>query len=224
MPATPAKKRTSPGRPTREASEELLRHTLEVAQGEFISRGFDGTSIEGIALAAGTSKLTLYRHFEGKKGLFIAVIEELASQYARQQMDKIDTTLPPEQVLLDMGRFLASYYFKPEIQRLVRMMIGDLRRVEGLPLIATRFADLSRSPVESYLAQLQSRKMAHFADIRRAAIQFVNLCMLGQYFLLCEENLAIPDARTQDEIVRSAVHVFTAAYLVPAESAEIMPD
>lgn len=206
-------KRAAPGRPTREASEELIRHTLKVAQGEFIARGFEGASIEGIAQAAGISKLTLYRHFEGKKGLFIAVIEALASQYAKQQINKIDTSLPPEQVLLDMGRFLAASYFKPEIQSLVRMMIAEQRRVEGLPQISTRLADLSRSPVESYLTLLQTRKIARFDDIRRAAIQFVNLCMLGQYFLLCEETLAIPDACTQEEIVRSAVKLFSSAYL-----------
>lgn len=223
MPSTRVQKRPALGRPTREASEELIRRVLLVAQEEFIARGFDGASIEGIAQAAGTSKLTLYRHFESKHRLFMAVIEQLVDQYAVQLTGRIDTSLPPRQVLTDMGLFLANCYFTPEGVNLTRILIAELNRVDGLPEISARLADLARSPVERYLRLLQSRGEASFDDVRRAAIQFVNLCMLGQYYLLRNEEKSIPGAATRRKIVDSAVRLFAAGYLTCPPSDEPNP-
>ena len=206
-------KRSAPGRPTREASVELNLHILGIAKQEFIAKGFDGATIEGIANKAGTSKLTLYRHFESKKGLFIAVAEHQISLYSSQLMKKIDTSQPPERVLQEIGLFISSSYFQPEGQSLIRILISELNRVEGLPAIAARFANLARSPVERYFKFLQTQQLANFDDARLAAIQFVNLCMLGQYFLLCEEKLAIPGLQMRKKIVLSAVKLFATGYL-----------
>lgn len=213
MPAAPRTSRSATGRPTREASEELIRHALDVARSHFIELGFEGTSIEGIAQAAGVSKLTLYRHFETKKGLFLAVLESLVGSYAEQMTARIDTTRPPREVLHDMGSFLAKSYFTPQGQSLTRVLIGEQLRMEDISEHSNRMASLARSPVEGYLKLLQSRGQARFEDLRMAAAQFVNLCMLGQYYLLCDASESIPPARTRARIVRSAVDMFAGAYL-----------
>jgi AcrR family transcriptional regulator len=206
-------KRPVLGRPTLLAADELLHRIRVAARQEFIAKGFDGASIEGIAEAAGTSKLTLYRHFASKRGLFTAVIEQLVAQYAERLEGAVDISLPAQRVLLDMGLFLSASYFTPEAQSLTRMLIGERQRMEDLSQVTKRIADLARRPVESYLRLLQSRQEADFDDVRRAAIQFVNLCILGQYFLLCEEKLAIPPPGTRKKIVQSAVKLFVAGYL-----------
>ena len=214
MPAATRTPRPATGRPTREASEELIRHALVVARDHFIDLGFDGTSIEGIAQAAGVSKLTLYRHFETKKGLFVAVLERLVGGYAEQMSAKIDTSKPPREVLHAMGTFLASSYFTPQGQNLTRILIGEQLRMDDISQHSNRVASLARSPVEGYLTLLQAHGQARFDDIRMAAAQFVNLCMLGQYYLLCDASEAIPPARTRARLVRSAVDMFAGAYLV----------
>ncbi len=48
---------------------------IEVARGLFAERGFDGTSIEEIALRAGVSKPIVYEHFGGKEGLYAVVVD-----------------------------------------------------------------------------------------------------------------------------------------------------
>lgn len=216
-------KRPTPGRPTREASEELIRHVLTIAEKEFLGRGFEGASIEGIAQAAGTSKLTLYRHFEHKKGLFIAVVQQLVVGYALQLSGRIDTSRAPREVLSEIGGFLANCYFTPQGQGLTRIMIGELPRIEGLADISNRMAVLARGPVETYLTLLQSRRQAVFDNVQRAAAQFVNLCMLGQYYLLCDAAKSIPSPEERAEIVASAVRVFAAAYLVADGAQESTP-
>ena len=52
---------------------------LEAAQVEFLHSGYKGTSMEGIAAAAGVSIMTLYRHAESKDDLFGAVIARACS-------------------------------------------------------------------------------------------------------------------------------------------------
>lgn len=218
MQAATRSKRPAPGRPTLAAAQELTRHMLDVACAQFIALGLEGASIERIALEAGVSKLTLYRHFESKRGLFVAVIEQMVASYAQKLSGKIDTDRAPRQVLYDMGIFLADSYFTPESQGLTRILIGEQQRVPDLSQLARRMGSLVRGPVEHYLTLLQSQRKAEIDDIGRAAIQFVNLCMLGQYYLLCEPSQSIPPPRVRAKIVRSAVNIFSAGYLIDEAS------
>lgn len=61
--------------PTRAARRERL---LDAAEMLFVNQGFRATSIEGIAEAAGMSKVTLYGYFRDKEAVFIAVAERIA--------------------------------------------------------------------------------------------------------------------------------------------------
>ncbi len=62
------------GRPTREEAEARDVRLLDVATRLFMERGFDGTSIDAVAEAAGVSKPTVYAHYHDKRDLFAAVL------------------------------------------------------------------------------------------------------------------------------------------------------
>src|ERR1700685_1336471 len=62
------------GRPTREEAEARDVRLLDVATKLFMERGFDGTSIDAVAEAAGVSKPTVYAHYHDKRDLFAAVL------------------------------------------------------------------------------------------------------------------------------------------------------
>ncbi|MBX9883794.1 MAG: TetR/AcrR family transcriptional regulator [Novosphingobium sp.] len=51
---------------------------LDAAEALFVAQGFRATSIEGIAEAAGMSKVTLYGYFRDKETVFAAVAERIA--------------------------------------------------------------------------------------------------------------------------------------------------
>jgi AcrR family transcriptional regulator len=52
------------------------RHQLiDIARTLFAERGYDGTSIEEIALRANVSKPVVYEHFGGKEGLYAVVVD-----------------------------------------------------------------------------------------------------------------------------------------------------
>jgi AcrR family transcriptional regulator len=55
--------------------EQTTARILDGAAAAFARAGFAGTSMEEIAVAAGVSKLLLYRDFAGKRELYQAVLE-----------------------------------------------------------------------------------------------------------------------------------------------------
>ena len=60
----------------REAKDDVRRRLLEAAAHHFAARGLEGTSIDGIALAAGFAKGTIYNYFPSKEELFAEVLAE----------------------------------------------------------------------------------------------------------------------------------------------------
>ena len=60
-----------PGRPKDMAKREAI---LQAGTTLFVENGYEGTSMESVAAAAGVSKLTVYSHFGSKQGLFVAAV------------------------------------------------------------------------------------------------------------------------------------------------------
>ena len=56
------------------------RHIVEAATELFATLGYDGTSIEAVLQAAGVSKGSLFHHFDGKDGLFEAVLDRMTER------------------------------------------------------------------------------------------------------------------------------------------------
>lgn len=57
--------------PGKQRREQLI----SIGRAAFAELGFDGTSVEEIALRAGVSKPVVYEHFGGKEGLYAVVID-----------------------------------------------------------------------------------------------------------------------------------------------------
>ncbi|WP_019927694.1 TetR/AcrR family transcriptional regulator [Nocardia sp. BMG111209] len=63
------------GRPTRAQATELDRTLRRAALQLFLDQGYDGTSMDAIARAAGTTKASLYTRFPSKEAMFRSVLE-----------------------------------------------------------------------------------------------------------------------------------------------------
>ena len=61
-----------PGRPK---DLEKRAGILEAAKDLFLARGFEATSMDAVAQAAGVSKLTVYNHFQDKDTLFLSAVK-----------------------------------------------------------------------------------------------------------------------------------------------------
>jgi TetR/AcrR family transcriptional regulator, mexJK operon transcriptional repressor len=108
------------GRPTREEAEARDVRLLDVATKLFMERGFDGTSIEAVAEAAGVSKPTVYARYQDKRDLFVAVLRGriqkwLAPLSAAAEAQAIEGC--PKSIkttLHELSRHMVAYTLAPE--------------------------------------------------------------------------------------------------------------
>ncbi len=62
-------------------AEETRDRILDAAARLLAERGWAGTTVEGIAAAAGVSKALIYHHFRGKRAILDAVVERTIAQW-----------------------------------------------------------------------------------------------------------------------------------------------
>src|SRR4051812_7291322 len=109
-PASPAKA-AAPGRPK---DLEKGAAILEAAKRLFTTQGFDGTSMDQIAAAAGVSKLTVYSHFGDKENLFAACAKAYCEQQLPPTLFEPHPEVPLRQRLLDIARAFFGMISSPE--------------------------------------------------------------------------------------------------------------
>jgi AcrR family transcriptional regulator len=73
-PAPPPTSARTTGRPTKANTEQLSLDLKEAALSLFLERGYEGTSLDAIAHAAGTTKPSVYVRFSNKGELFTSVM------------------------------------------------------------------------------------------------------------------------------------------------------
>jgi|SRR5215813_2302637 len=69
-------------RVTADVKETTRARLLAAAAAEFARAGFERANVDGISLAAGYAKGTIYNYFPSKEELFLAVVEEASAQAA----------------------------------------------------------------------------------------------------------------------------------------------
>ncbi|WP_445271110.1 TetR/AcrR family transcriptional regulator, partial [Streptomyces sp. DSM 41634] len=69
------------GRPTREQAEHRHRELLDCALEVFLENGFERSTIESIAAAAGMAKRTIYSLYPDKAALFEASVQRAVDRW-----------------------------------------------------------------------------------------------------------------------------------------------
>jgi TetR/AcrR family transcriptional repressor of mexJK operon len=112
------------------------------AQALFLRHGFAGTSMDAIALAANVSKQTLYRYYQNKEALFVAVLEQLALDHlaepallAARDMP-MDSRTALEHALTLWAQLSITHILQPAYVGLLRLLIAELPR---FPQLGARF-------------------------------------------------------------------------------------
>jgi AcrR family transcriptional regulator len=110
---------------------ELRRHILFVAKDVFLETGYERASMDTVAVRAGTSKRSLYAHFESKDKLFLAVLDLIRELYLGQLKTPDAYAADPVQaVTLFCGRFLQLMVWEPQL-RTCRLSIAEAERLPG---------------------------------------------------------------------------------------------
>lgn len=180
---------------------------LEAAFREFAEKGFEGSTIKGIAASGGLrSPALIYHYFPDKAALFEEVLESHVP-VLRTVVDPAPLMqLPPEVVLRKLGQ--AYLAFDHSNTQELRLIIGEaIRR----PEVAEVFIERGPSRVLEFLKRYLERQVETGRlrphDIRSSARAFIGMLapqVVGKVLLptLLEDGLA------DEEHLETAVEIF----------------
>lgn len=98
-------------RPRRGEKRALQRQRiLDSARGVFFRDGFMAANLDEVASGAGVAKGTLYRYFENKAELYVAVLSANGDAFERKMRETIEPSLPPAEQVRRMSRFYIEHW------------------------------------------------------------------------------------------------------------------
>jgi TetR/AcrR family transcriptional repressor of mexJK operon len=155
--------------PSRDAKEAAI---VAAARATFLAHGYDGASMDQIALAASVSKRTVYNRFRSKEELFAAAIDETCRQILPVDIAAIEASLSTREFVREMAALFLRGMLQPEALA--------LRRIAAFE--AGRNPDLGRSYLEHgpafmaatfapVLERTAKREGVEIADVETAIFQ-----------------------------------------------------
>ncbi len=190
------------------------RQILAGARRVFAELGFERASVDVIASRAGVSKATIYKHYDDKRALFLACVEQDAEEMrARLSACAGEPAGDVEQTLQRLGERMTVLMVSPDIVALWRQIISEVVRLPEIgQTIFERGPDVIYVALASYLERWDRNGALRIEDARSAAVQFLALC---QGELVTRSRLGIlahPVDEQVRETVKRAVRTFVRAY------------
>lgn len=90
--------------------EKKRRHILEVASRVFAEHDYHSVSMDRVAQRAGVGKGTLYRYFESKEDLYLALLDSALLLLSERLAKEEKAGLPPDQTLSRMVRAIVNTF------------------------------------------------------------------------------------------------------------------
>jgi TetR/AcrR family transcriptional regulator, mexJK operon transcriptional repressor len=199
-------------------SKQKRQAVVQSAEELFLAHGFNGTSMDEVAVHAGVSKQTVYNQFANKASLFVEIVQSMTAQAAKRVQTEMREPKTLAQVATELSGHaerLLTIVMTPKLLRLRRLVIAE----------ADRFPELGRAlydggpgrAIASLAVSLQrwaDRHLLSIGDAKVAATQF-NWLVMGEPI---NQAMFRPDyVMSKPERVRHiehAVRVFIAAYRV----------
>ncbi|KRG44912.1 TetR family transcriptional regulator [Stenotrophomonas pictorum JCM 9942] len=208
-PEKPVARGAGPGRPKDLGKRAAI---LDAAKELFIEQGFNGISMDGIAAAAGVSKLTVYSHFGDKETLFTEAIQAKCVEMMPDELFVTDNEGPLRDQLLGIGDAFFTLISSDAAIATQRMMMTP----DTDDRIRQMFWQAGPARTEAALADFLGARVARqelvIDDLALAARQF--FCLIkGEVHThmmcgLCSAP-AVPDARAH---IAACVDFFLRAY------------
>ncbi|MDZ7626986.1 MAG: TetR/AcrR family transcriptional regulator [Parvularculaceae bacterium] len=155
---------------------------VDAARRTFLVHGYDGASMDEIALAAGVSKRTVYNRFRSKEDLFAATIEESCRRILPVDIDSIEKSLSTRDFTNELAHRFLRGMLHPEALALRRIAsfeagrnppLGRLYYDHGVAYMMAAFAPI--------LKRAAVREGVEIADVETALHQLGALVMEPLY-------------------------------------------
>lgn len=187
---------------------------LRLARKAFVNEGYAATRIEPIAREAGISTATLYGLFSGKAGLFSAVIDDAAEDFASQMAGVRTIEGDARQQLTSFAEAYAGFMSDPFVRSVFRLVVAERPRFQA---VALRFFEKGRTEFGATLIGILSdlSKTGELRPIDRpswAAGHLMGMVEHPVFFVPLVTGDEIKVRRANAAIVEDAVETFLARY------------
>lgn len=194
-------------RPTREESAELDELVRKAAVATFLEHGFNGTTMEAVARAAGITRATLYARYPDKRALFVAVIRWVLVDEQRAEAPPPPAGDDLAGALLAIARAAHARATDPQAVRLSALLMTEAPR---FPDLIPKDHHLPRHPhmqaVIEVLGQHRDAGDVEVDDLELAAEQF--LAMVASHPARLAAFGLRRDRAADECYLEAAVHLF----------------
>lgn len=176
---------------------------MGAATGCFMSEGYERTSMDTIAAAAGVSKQTVYSHFANKDDLFRECILGKIRRYGLD-MKEFTPDMPIRDVLMTTGRRFLDLLCDEDVVSMYRLLIAE---TTAFPKLARSFwetgPEATIDAIAGYFAASSDCGACRINEPRQAASDF--LCLVESHYLkrrLMRHLTAIDEDEKQAHVTR----------------------
>jgi AcrR family transcriptional regulator len=203
------------GRKTAQSAGARRDRILDAALKVFVERGYEGTSMDGVADEAGVARRTVYNQFpEGKESLFRMVVTRVWTGFPIVDITTdADAMADPEVGLHRIGMAVAEFWAPPLAVGLLRMAIGEGPR---FPDMIESFFKGGKAPalnaIVKYIRSFAKSGVLQVSDPELATHQFLGLINEPLLWHRVIGLSGTPKAADRKKTVESAVKLFINYY------------
>ena len=153
----------NPPEQTERSSDRRHREIREAAIGAFLASGYEGATMEEIAVRAGVSKQTVYKHFTDKQHLFADIVLSTTDDMSALIgiiAEKLPATTDLSRDLEHLAETFLVALMQPRVLRLRRLVISS----------ADRFPEISSAWYEKGFERVLGCAREQFPGPRRSPL------------------------------------------------------
>ena len=167
---------TRRGRPTQAEAKKLHQKLRKAAVATFVKYGYDGTTMEAIARAAGITRRTLYARYPDKRAVFLDVIPWALTRTTERESSNEMADSDLRTSLVAIGRSGLARAIDPDIVRLKRIAMNESARFPEFAVSAHSMTWSARHrQVMDLLRHHQEAGTIEVEDLELAAGHFIAL-------------------------------------------------
>jgi len=201
-----------PTKPLTERSRRKREAVLEAAKQEFLTKGFESTSMDRVAAAANVSKPTIYSHFATKEILYEAIVAQLVSRIEAMPQHQYEAADDLQPQLVQIGNDFADTITSPSFFELSRIVISRFMLSPELAQATAKEQMKLRKGCVAWLEAATANGRLEVSDPERAVGQFYGLIKELVFWPQLINGAAEVSAEERRRVVADAARMFLRSY------------
>jgi len=160
------------GRPDSKSLPLHRERLLQTASDEFLEKGYDGASLDAIAARAGVSKVTIYRRFDSKAGLFEAVALRSVEKLRRRYQSVQTHGRSHRDVLMEFAIALYEGATRRETAAVMQLAIAEMKKFPAVAQTLWNHRFETLAPLHKYLGEQRAAGCSNSPILGRPPCSF----------------------------------------------------